>query len=144
MEQAVLAALNELEDIVKIDSETIGDESRRKVLKEAIEEQRCLIVIVNGSVGGFLVYNTQFFDCSFISLVIVKPSERRKGIASSLIRGFEKISPTEKIFSSTNQSNEGMQKVFSKLGYEKCGWINNLDEGDPELIYFKNERKVDL
>jgi RimJ/RimL family protein N-acetyltransferase len=44
-------------------------------------------------------------------------------------------SPTQKIFSSTNESNESMQKVFSANGFVRSGIIKNLDEGDPEIIF---------
>jgi len=54
-----------------------------------------------------------------------------------MIEYFEKISPTKKVFSSTNQSNEKMKKLFLSIGYVESGYIKNLDEGDPEIIYFK-------
>jgi hypothetical protein len=44
---------------------------------------------------------------------------------------------TEKLFTSTNLSNLPMQGIMSKLGYRPSGVIENLDPGDPELIYFK-------
>lgn len=31
-----------------------------------------------------------------------------------------------------------MQRLFDKCSYRKSGFIENLDEGDPELIYYKN------
>jgi hypothetical protein len=34
-------------------------------------------------------------------------------------------------------SNTIMQELFEKLGYIRSGYIENLDEGDPEIIYFK-------
>lgn len=30
-----------------------------------------------------------------------------------------------------------MQHVLQKLGYEQSGIINNLDPGDPEIVYVK-------
>jgi hypothetical protein len=54
-----------------------------------------------------------------------------------LIKYFEKISPTQKIFSSTNKSNEKMHRLFSSIGYIKSGSVENLDEDDPEIIYYK-------
>ena len=30
-----------------------------------------------------------------------------------------------------------MQSLLSKLGFALSGVIENLDEGDPELVYFK-------
>lgn len=136
--QIKLAEPIELIDIVEIDKEVIGSDSRKDYLKKAIKENKCLVAKKDSVIVGFLVYNTDFFDCSFIALVIVHPLERKKGYAKSLMRYFETISPTHKVFSSTNQSNENMQKLFASIGYVKSGYVENLDEGDPEIIYCKN------
>lgn len=37
----------------------------------------------------------------------------------------EKICPTEKLFSSTNESNDQMQKMFENLGYVRSGFITS-------------------
>jgi ribosomal protein S18 acetylase RimI-like enzyme len=124
---------------VNIDRKVIGNECRRKYIRKAIEEERCIIVKKDNSINGFLIFDTHFFDCCFISLIIVKPSERRKGYATSLIEYFINISPTKKIFSSTNQSNKRMQEVFIANGFIQSGFVDNLDEGDPEIIYFKSK-----
>ena len=136
MREVKYAQLSDLEPIVAIDQQVIGHANRRGEIEKAIREQACLI-IKEGKATGFLLFNTQFFENAFVSLIIIAPEERRKGYASSLLKYFEKISPTEKIFSSTNQSNIEMQKVFQKNGYTPSGKIENMDPGDPELIYFK-------
>lgn len=48
-----------------------------------------------------------------------------------------KSSAKEKVFSSTNQSNADMHKVFLSNGFIESGIVENLDDGDPEVIYFK-------
>ncbi|QFF99302.1 GNAT family N-acetyltransferase [Psychrobacillus glaciei] len=137
MESLVKSQLNDLDEILNIDREVIGSDSRRKYIKKAIEEERCIAIKNEFSFVGFLIFDTHFFDCSFISLIIVKPTERRKGYASALMEYFISISPTKKIFSSTNQSNKRMQEVFKENGFIQSGFVENLDEGDPEIIYFK-------
>lgn len=137
MKSLIKPKINDLDEIVKIDREVTGHDNRRKYIQRAIEEERCIVLKVGDSIVGFLIFDTHFFDCSFISLLIVKPTERRKGYATSLIEYFINISPTKKIFSSTNQSNKKMQEVFKATGFIKSGFIENLDEGDPEIIYFK-------
>ncbi|PHF51917.1 hypothetical protein COI41_22675 [Bacillus toyonensis] len=62
--------------------------------------------------------------------------KRRQGHASSLISYMLSNSPTQKIFSSTNESNTNMQKVFKANGFMRSGIIENLDEGDPEIIFY--------
>lgn len=135
--QIMLAEPIDLIELVEIDKEVIGSDSRKKDFKEAIESNRCLVAKRDSTIVGFLIYHTEFFDCSFIKLVMVHPLERNKGYAKTMMRYFEIISPTEKIFSSTNHSNIHMQNLFKSVGYVKSGFVENLDVGDPEIIYFK-------
>ncbi len=137
MIRVVPAKIHDSGALLQIDKSVIGNTSRKSTIEKAIREGRCLFASLDSTPVGFLIYNTEFFDCSFISLIIVHPSERRKGYARSLIEYFETISPTKKIFSSTNESNGRMAKVFSSLGYVVSGYVENLDEGDPEIFYFK-------
>lgn len=139
MTSLIMSQLNNLDDLVNIDKEVIGNASRREYIRKAIEEERSILVKKGNSIVGFLIYETHFFECSFLSLIIVKPTERRKGYATSLIDYFITISPTKKIFSSTNQSNDRMQEVFKANGFIQSGLVENLDEGDPEIIYFKSK-----
>ncbi|MEK4935016.1 MULTISPECIES: GNAT family N-acetyltransferase [Bacillus] len=135
MENVAKASIDDLDSIVHIDIDVIGDASRRNYIKHAIDEGKCIIAKEDNSISGFLTYDTNFFGCTFLSLIIVSPTKRRQGHASSLISYMLSNSPTQKIFSSTNESNESMQKVFSANGFVRSGIIENLDEGDPELIF---------
>ena len=47
---------------------------------------------------------------------------------------------TPKLFTSTNQSNIPMQRLLATLEFARSGFIENLDEGDPEVVYFKRLR----
>lgn len=135
------ASLKDLGEIMVVDASVIGNDNRRDYIKEAIESNQCLVARKEDSldVAGFLTFHRNFFQLSFISLVIVSESERRKGYASSLLRYFERIAPTKKVFSSTNESNLPMHHVFAANGYTRSGIIENLDEGDPEIIYYKRK-----
>jgi len=135
--QLLEACIDHFDEICGIDQEVIGDFSRREYLRTAINEKRCIIQQSGNGIAGFLIFTNDFFDNSFISLVIVKPSERRMGIATALLDFYVEMSATPKIFSSTNQSNTSMHKVFETAGFIKSGFIENLDEGDPEIIYVK-------
>ncbi len=42
----------------------------------------------------------------------------------------------QKLFTSTNQSNEPMQQLLVKLGYFEFGIIYDLKPDDAELVYF--------
>jgi len=131
------ARMEHLDEICAIDQEVIGDFSRSEYLRTAISEKRCIIQRTEKGIAGFLIFTNDFFENCFISLVIVKPSERRKGVATTLLAFYIEMASTPKIFSSTNQSNTSMHKVFETAGFIKSGFIENLDDGDPEIIYVK-------
>jgi ribosomal protein S18 acetylase RimI-like enzyme len=78
-------------------------------------------------------------------MVYIDSDHRRRGVGTALIRHMESQCRTAKLFTSTNESNLEMQSLLAKLGYQPSGVIHNLDEGDPELVYFKEMIKtVDL
>jgi GNAT superfamily N-acetyltransferase len=91
----------------------------------------------NREVVGFAITNQTFYDQTFIWLLIDTPEHRRKGVATELIRIIESNCPTQKLFTSTNRSNTNMRELLEKLEFVPSGRIDNLDENDPELVYFK-------
>ncbi|WP_058308211.1 GNAT family N-acetyltransferase [Gracilibacillus massiliensis] len=133
------AKIDDLDKIVDIDTEVIGNSNRRDYIEHSIERGHCIIVKNNYDIVGFLIYDTNFFECAFITMVIISPSNRRNGCASLLIEYMVSSSPTTKVFSSTNRSNISMQRVFEMNGFIQSGIVENLDEGDPEIIYFKSK-----
>jgi ribosomal protein S18 acetylase RimI-like enzyme len=110
---------------------------QRSAIGRAMGQGRCAAARVDGVVRGFVIMDANFFGHGFVELLHVHPDFRRRGIAIALMRSAEIDAPTEKLFTSTNQSNVAMQKLCEKIGFVRSGIIENLDEGDPELIYFK-------
>lgn len=64
---------------------------------------------------------------------------RHCGIGFALLNHLFAICKTQKLFTSTNKSNEPMQKLLGKSGFSFCGEIDALDEGDPELFFVKQK-----
>lgn len=131
------ATISDLNLITTIDSKVIGNNSRRTKIEQYIQQEQCIVAVHNGIAVGFAYYDTSFFDCCFIQLMIVDPDFRRLGAAKALIQYIEEHSPTAKLFTSTNESNTIMQQVCLSHGFVRSGSIENLDEGDPEWIYYK-------
>jgi ribosomal protein S18 acetylase RimI-like enzyme len=101
-------------------------------------ERECLYALEeDGTVIGLGVLEYTFFEWGFISLVYVIPFARRTGAGEMLLRYLVSICKTRKLFSSTNRSNEPMQALFTKVGFELSGVIHNLDPNDPEIVYYK-------
>jgi ribosomal protein S18 acetylase RimI-like enzyme len=127
------------EDLIHIFEIDVDRRSTERIrwIEQAVRERRALVAREGETRLGFAIVNTAFFEQHFIDLLVVQPASRRRGVATALIHYVEKTRPTDKLFTSTNESNTIMQALLEKLGYTRSGWIDNLDEGDPEIIYFK-------
>lgn len=112
------------------------DPSRESEIRQAAEQPRYIVAEVDGIVVGFAV-GGRLFGFDFLELLVVPAAHRRRGVGSALVRGWEATADTPKLFTSTNDSNTPMQRLCEGLGYARSGVIQNLDEGDPEIIYFK-------
>ena len=128
------------DEIRALDKLLPGVRDRAEALRAWLDANECWVAHRNGQLAGFAIANCTFFAQFFIVLVVVHPDHRRHGVASALIRHLESRSPTAKVFTSTNQSNVAMQAVSTALGFVPSGTVENLDEDDPELIYFKRVR----
>jgi GNAT superfamily N-acetyltransferase len=112
------------------------NEGRAEWVRRAVMGDRALVAEVRGEVVGFCV-DGEFYSCAFLELIFVADDHRRRGIGTALVRAWEEQADSPKLFTSTNQSSLPMQRLCERLGYVRSGFIENLDEGDPELVYFK-------
>jgi len=131
------ASSQDFEHICALDETVHAGLPRRRIIAEACAHGRVAVARVDGVARGFVIWDESFFDQFFVRLLLVHPDFRRRGLASALIRAAELDCQTAKLFTSTNQSNLAMQRLCERLGFVKSGYIENLDEGDPELIYVK-------
>ncbi|MBV6662050.1 GNAT family N-acetyltransferase [Pseudomonas yamanorum] len=131
------ATFEDVSAMVELDAYAKSNVSRGELIREAVERRQCLVAVESGSVVGYLVLIHGFFGNGFVSLVVVSPEHQRKGIALLLLVAAESLCKTDKLFTSTNSSNVASQQLISKAGFLRSGVIENLDEGDPELVYFK-------
>ncbi|MDN5202739.1 GNAT family N-acetyltransferase [Fulvivirgaceae bacterium BMA10] len=110
---------------------------REEKITKAILDKECFIILVNNRAVGFVIFDYRFFDQGWIELIIIEEKYRGKGIGGQAFDLICKQCKTNKVFTSTNSSNIQMQKALSKAGFSFAGKINGLDDGDPELFYYK-------
>jgi ribosomal protein S18 acetylase RimI-like enzyme len=137
--EIIKAASKELPGLLEVNA-TLVDSTvdHTDFIKKSVKAGKCFAALVSGKVAGFGILGTSlFYEQQFIELLAVHPQYKRRGIATALIRRMEEICPAKKLFTSTNKSNIIAQKTYEANGFIRSGYIENLDEGDPEIIYFK-------
>ncbi len=122
-----------------LDSKEHIELRREEKIKKAISKKECYIIKEDRIVVGFIIFDYSFFDHGWIDLLVIDEKYRGKGIGGEAIKLICKDSKTNKVFTSTNNSNLQMQKVLTKVGFTYAGQVEGLDEGDPELFYYKKE-----
>ena len=121
-----------------LDTDPIGrtDKRRNGFLQRGVDDGRCELAIDGATPLGFAIWHRQFFSRPFLALLMVAPTARRRGVGSALIRHVAReLAAGDRFFTSTNASNEAAQRLFARLGFRRCGTIEEIDPGDPEWIY---------
>ena len=90
-----------------------------------------------GEPVGFAVVTRHFFNFPFVDLLHVNQAHRREGVGQALMDHCEAAHDADRIFTSTNESNEPMRRLLAKADWSVSGLIENLDPGDPELVFVK-------
>ncbi|BCT32855.1 GNAT family N-acetyltransferase [Pseudomonas protegens] len=114
--------------------------SRGQALREAVGRGQVWVEVACDRVAGYVLLKHDFFEQGFVSLVVVAPEQQRQGVAQRLLAAAERACRTTKLFTSTNRSNLAAQGLLAKAGFRPSGVVENLDEDDPELIFFKPVR----
>ncbi|MEM9005098.1 MAG: GNAT family N-acetyltransferase [Cyanobacteria bacterium P01_F01_bin.86] len=134
------ATITDATAIVAFDHIATSEPARVRFIHDQIKSSACYVAVIGANVVAYAVLNYKFYDNGWIEMLYVHPRFRRQGIGSALIRHLINECRTPKLFTSTNQSNFPMQRLLATLKFERSGFIDNLDEGDPELVYFKRLR----
>lgn len=128
---------SDVEALCSLDQLARRERGRREFIEGAVAAGTCHVAVAGGEVIGYGVLSYSFYREGFVEMLYVHPERRRKGAGAALLRELEGLCRTEKLFTSTNLSNLPMQALLNGLGYTLSGVVHNLDEGDPEIIYFK-------
>lgn len=125
--------------LAAIDS-TTGAGDAERVAKIRVWCEQGSILVATGPSGplGYIVLEYTFFDQGFITMLMVAPNARRRGIGAQLVEAAAAACTTEKLFTSTNVSNLSMQSLLARLGWHAVGLVHGLDENDPELFFLRH------
>jgi GNAT superfamily N-acetyltransferase len=132
------AASDDFADLMAADPYAQINAERRSEIAAWVEAGQCFVAEREGRIVGFCVLTRTFFHSFFIDLVYVAEADRRTGAGTAMIEHLmELVPPGEKLWTSTNQSNAPMRALLPRLGFIESGRIDNLDEGDPELVFVR-------
>jgi len=102
----------------------------------ALANGEVVVAVHDDAVVGFMWCN-EFFGHTFVNVLAVAPEQRRRGYAGVLLAHAEQGALTDRVFTSTNASNAPMHAVLARYGWRRCGEVDDLDPGDPEIVYVK-------
>lgn len=131
-----LAVTDDHTALCAIDTIAAEDPRRRVDIAGWTETGCCHLIEIEGEVAAYGVLAHHFFGHAFIEMLMVGASWRRRGLGAALIAHFQSMSSGSKLFSSTNMSNRPMQDLLVKAGFRPSGYIDNLDENDPEIVFY--------
>lgn len=129
--------MGDVEALCSFDQVARREEGRREFIRRSVAAGHCHVAADGREVVGYGVLTYAFYQQGFVEMLYVHPGRRRRGAGAALLRHLESLCRTPKLFTSTNLSNLPMQSLLNRAGYALSGVIHNLDEGDPEVVYFK-------
>ena len=135
-----LAGEDDVEALYSLDLIAHREDARREFIRHSVASGTCFVAVSEGEVIGYGVLDYNFFHNGNIDMLYVHSGHRRSGAGAALLSHLELQCKTPKLFTSTNLSNLPMQSLLAKFEFVLSGVIHNLDEGDPEIVYFKRLR----
>src|ERR1051325_6360041 len=134
------AVETDIETLCSLDLIARREGERREFIRREVAAGNCFVAVTDETVIGYGVLNYTFYYNGCIDMLYIHSEHRRCGAGAALLKQMESLCKTPKLFASTNLSNLPMQSLLAKAGYVLSGVIYNLDEGDPEIVYFKRLR----
>ncbi|WP_336950863.1 GNAT family N-acetyltransferase [Acinetobacter sp. AS167] len=132
-----LATENDIKNLITIDSVASNDPQRVIQIHNWCMKGACFLAEEYGEVMGYGVLNYNFFECGFIEMLMVGEKYRRCGAGRALLNSLKSKCQHPKLFTTTNLSNIPMQRLLMTSGFIASGQIDNIDDNDPELVFFQ-------
>jgi GNAT superfamily N-acetyltransferase len=129
---------DDIDALVALDHVTRLDSGRADYITDALHKGNAFVAERDEIVVGYGVLTYHFYGNGMMELIYVARNYRRSGVGRALVGYAESYCKTPKLFTSTNLTNKPMQLLLEGLSYRLSGYIDNLDPGDPELVYFKH------
>ena len=132
----------DIDELVRLDTVVPRDPTKAEFIRRWVEAGECFVAEGGGRILGYGVLNYQFFHDGNVDMLMIHPDFRGQGVGRKLLRHLEALCRTENFWVTTNLSNQPMQRLLASEGFKLSGFVDNLDERDPELIFFKRLGKL--
>ena len=130
---------SDLEAVLALDRASPVGRERAALLTSRVQAGEVILFEKEDQLLGFAVVRKRsFFGRDFVELLTVTESSRRRGVGSLLLEEVVRRSSSVRIFTSTNRSNSEMIGLLERTSWQFSGQLQGIDEGDPELIFFKD------
>ena len=130
---------SDLEAVLALDRASPLGRERAALLTSRVQAGEVILFEKEDQLLGFAVVRKRsFFGRDFVELLTVTESSRRQGVGSLLLEEVVRRSSSVRIFTSTNRSNAEMIGLLERTSWQFSGQLQGIDEGDPELIFFKD------
>ncbi|MFD9835923.1 GNAT family N-acetyltransferase [[Kitasatospora] papulosa] len=117
-----------------------GDDGRRDSIRRWCRQGSVVVAEDASGPLGYCVVEYTFFEQGFLSMLMVAPRARGRGVGHRLLDAAAGSCTAPKLFTSTNVSNQPMQRLLRRAGWSPAGLLHGLDEGDPELFFLCRPR----
>lgn len=129
--------LGDLDLLAQADPRLAQTSAHRPHIGELLGDGFSWAAMNDGEALGFAIVTRRFFGFPFVDLLVVAEAARRHGVGLALMAQCEADHDADRIFTSTNESNAPMRRLLAKADWSVSGVIENLDPGDPELVFVK-------
>jgi len=138
MQIIIRKAISKDAQLIKgIDTIVSINPSRADMIDRWLQKDIVIVAEIDNRIVGYGVFNHEFFRQSQIEMLMISKEYRGKRIGGNILLSLEEYVDTNKMFITSNLSNHSMQKLLLRTGYKPCGYIDELDPGDPELVFVK-------
>lgn len=127
----------DLDAVMTLATDVLGPERAGPFVRSHLDRHHMLVAADDAGVIGVIAYRTDWFQCTLVSLVAVTKDRRQKGVARALFRAVEEMSPSPRLYSSTEETNGVSIRMHTALGFVPSGHIDNLPQGYRELLFYK-------
>lgn len=128
---------NDLEACFAFDHTDRADILESKLdLYEIIVAERC------GQIIGYLKLEYIWSKLPYIALIIIKPELRGRGIGTLMLNYLTEFLQANdyKVLLSSSQVNEPEPQLWHrKKGFQECGILNGINEGNVGEVFFRLE-----